>query len=86
MTSLDERLGAEMLDDLRHAVGGGDGGRNYYCAETGGDADARWQVLVGLGLARRGRELNEGRDVYYVATDAGMSLVMATAPKKGKRR
>lgn len=72
-----EEVNIGMLDMMRHAVAG-DGEatyRNYYCAGIDGEEARSWEILCGLGLARRGREINDGRDVYFHVTDDGRAFL-----------
>lgn len=70
-------LSTEQRSKLEHALAvhmvarDGIAWRNHYCAEAG---DADMEALVALGLMRRGPTINEGRDRYYHATEAGMAL------------
>lgn len=67
-----EKLEHALALDYPHKIRDGLTYRNYFCA-TDGDADM--EALVSAGLMRRGGAINEGRDRYYHATEAGMALV-----------
>jgi hypothetical protein len=66
-------IGREMLADIHVAIGATHpvtpGGRNHYWATVGGAVANRWEVLVGLGVARRGVVSNDGRDRSYHVID-----------------
>ena len=61
------KLGEELRDDLSHAVA--TGYRNHFCAEVSSQAANRWELLVGMGLAKRGPLINDGRYRYYHVVD-----------------
>jgi hypothetical protein len=75
--STELQLRAEDLDVLRHTVGASErkkrdwGYRNHFCCEVGGEHEKQFASLAERGLARRGHTINEGRDVYYFATESG---------------
>lgn len=69
-----------QLEQLEHALGldypekvkDGVTWRSHFCAN---DGNADMEALVRAGLMERGRTINEGRDRYYYATEAGQRLV-----------
>lgn len=69
--SMREKLGHAVGLDYPHQVKRGVTWRNYYCAS---DGDADLEALVSAGLMER-HAINEGRDRYYFATQAGLALV-----------
>jgi hypothetical protein len=70
-------LQLEDLDVLQHMLGvSGNpkrqwGYRNHFCCEIGGKHEKQFAALEARGLARRGHMINQGRDVYFHATEAG---------------
>ena len=66
--------GQEILENLRHAIGH-TGWRNYYCAEIGGRDWQLWSMAVGIGLARTGMTINDGRDMIFCVTHAGLEFL-----------
>lgn len=49
--------------------------RNTYCVEVGSEDDRDVTALIEMGLMRRGPSLNDGRDYYACATEAGKKEV-----------
>jgi len=80
------------LDLMLHATGGSGTSkvngetRNYFCVEVDGDCERIWRVLVDLRMARRGREINDGRDVYYVVTPLGYEFLSLVSRDAGGRK
>lgn len=81
-----EQAGKDMLEVMLNCLGvtsckpsyAEAGWRNYYCTPLANNQwTYRWENLVGLGLARRGRILNKGKDRYYHVTEAGVDFVKA---------
>ena len=76
------------LELLRHALGyDGDvsprhseGRRNSFCAGVGSVDHRACERLSAAGLMAPGRFINEGRDRYYHATEAGRAAVEARRP------
>ena len=60
------------------------GYRNYYCAEVGSNDEKDLIKLANIGLVRRDFTINEGRDVYFFATEKGMDAIGLT-PKQKER-
>ena len=77
-------LTAEQRDILGHALGLNytpRQDRNCYCASLSAGAPPRdIAELVRQGLLAPGRALNEGRDRYYVVTDAGIAVAKLAFP------
>lgn len=78
MHETSSRLDAEDLDNLQHMLGVNQaykkrdwGNRNSFCCEIGSPTEQRMVSLVYQGLVSRGAEINDGRDVYFYATEAG---------------
>ncbi len=73
---------------MEHALGVGrgtepPGWRNHYCIGIGGDDEKVWSGLASRGLAKRGRDINEGRDAVFMVTDAGrVALGLPAAPPR----
>jgi len=78
-----EKSGAEMLELLRHAVGK-NGYRNYFAAEPHSPDWESWELLVGLGLANRGRAIPGGL-VYFHVSKPGIAMLRRLSPRKYKR-
>lgn len=57
--------------------------RNYYCTSVG---DPKLEAIVAAGWMRKGCTLNEGRDRYYIVTEAGAKAVGARLPKAESTR
>lgn len=70
-----EAEGKEMLAMLTHAVGWPRLQRNGYCANATGDDALMWWTMVGLGLAKPGLLINDGRDRYFTVTPAGVAML-----------
>lgn len=49
--------------------------RNHYCEEVDGRDEPLLESLVSIGLMKRGRLINGGRDLCYHATQAGFDAV-----------
>lgn len=62
----------DQLDDMRHALGWPKCYRNYFAAEPTTQAPS-WDGLVAMGLATRGRTINQPPHELYIyhVTDAG---------------
>ena len=82
---MNETLGKNMLELMLHAIGGSykkwrkasrqDADRNYFCACVDGPDANMWETLVGLGLAKRGRKINEDTMIYYGVSTAGLAAI-----------
>ena len=77
-----KNIGKIALENLRHAVGYPEFYRNAYCCQIDSDDDFYWSVLVGLGLAKFGPLINDGRDRYYHVTRAGLEALRNTEGEK----
>ena len=69
------KLTEAQLDDIRHALGINQSGReyrNHYCTY---DGDPKMEAMVEAGAMRRGVTINEGRDRMYHVTDAGRAAL-----------
>ncbi len=75
--------GAEMLELLRHAVGK-NGFRNHFAVEPYSPDWESWELLVGLGLAQRGRAIPGGL-VYFHVSKPGIAMLKKLSPRKYKR-
>lgn len=75
--------GAQLLELLRHAVGK-NGFRNHFAAEVDGADWRSWELLVGLGIAQRGRAIPGGM-VYFHVSKPGIAMLRALSPRKYKR-
>lgn len=74
----DWELPQRYRDILCHSLGtnsAAPGYRNSYCEEKDGRAYDTLCAMVEHGLMRRGRELNQGRDVYFHATELGAKCI-----------
>lgn len=73
-------MDAELLDDIKHALGINGGRktpyRNHYAAEP---EDANMLKLVAAGLMRRGRAIPGGLTYFHV-TEAGAAAVGSKLP------
>ena len=67
-----EKLEHALGLDYPHKIKDGVTYRRHFCA-TDGDQDM--EALVACGLMERGGRINEGRDRYYLATEAGQRAV-----------
>lgn len=52
--------------------------RKYYCTFA---ADPEFEAMVAAGLMCAGGKINEGRDQYYIVTEAGATAVGHKLPK-----
>lgn len=77
------KVGANMLALLRHAVGE-NGFRNYFASNPEGDDFDAWELMVGLGLAQRGRVIPGGL-VYFHVSKPGIAMLKKLSPRKYKR-
>lgn len=68
LKKLEHSLGLDYPEKVKDGVTW----RKHYCAE---DGDADMEALVLAGLMERGHAINEGRDRYFFATEAGQRLV-----------
>lgn len=64
---LEHALGLDYPDKIKN----GKTWRRYFCAA---DGDPDMEALVACGLMVRGDTINDGRDRYYLATEAGQRL------------
>jgi hypothetical protein len=73
----------EQRDILRHSLCGSGSRpyRNCYCVESGCIDDRSIQQLINMGLMKRGRTINEGRNYYAHVTDAGAKEIDLELPK-----
>lgn len=81
-------LSCEQADIIRHSLGLTSASnvgkkrpkpyRNYYCTR---DGNPELEALVTLGVMCRANALNDGRDRYYVVTEAGAKAVGSHLPK-----
>lgn len=78
-----QKRGEDMLGLLRHAVGK-DGFRNHYAVEPLTPAWCSWELMVGLGLAQRGRNIPGGL-VYFHVSKPGIAMLRKLSPRKYKR-
>lgn len=88
MTRMEEvalRDGAEILDDLKHAVGYPRFYRNSFnvslVLDDGADRPCliTWRLLEGLGLAKAGPVLDGGGSMYFSVTPAGLAFLKAVS-------
>ena len=54
--------------------------RNYFAAGPGHHDEKHLHRLCDLGLMKRGRKFNEGRDQYYHCTESGAAVVGLALP------
>lgn len=83
------RVTDEQRENLIHMLGVGNhiaksqrGYRNYFCAGIGCTDEAQMMEMERLGLVRRGHKINDGQDVFYHATEAGMDAIGMTPAQK----
>jgi hypothetical protein len=62
------------------------GYRNHYCASVGGKDERDLTELEGMGLVRRGFTINDGKSVYFFATEKGMDAAGLTAKQKKRAK
>lgn len=76
MADLPREPTAEMLDDMRHATAWPKNHRNYFAAEPTTQAPL-WDQMVEMGLASRGRTINEPPNELYIyhVTEAGKAAL-----------
>lgn len=58
------------------------GFRNYYCAGVGCNDERDLMAMAELGLVRRGRTINDGDSVYFIATEKGMDAIGLSKKQK----
>ena len=75
--------GDRMLALLIHAVGE-NGYRNYYAVEPLTPDCCSWEVMVGLGLAQRGRDIPGGL-VYFHVSKPVIAMLRKLYPRRFKR-
>lgn len=81
--SVHAKVGANLLGLLRHAVGE-NGLRNYFASGPESDEFDAWELMVGLGLAQRGR-VSPGGLVYFHVSKPGIAFLKKLSPRKYKR-
>lgn len=75
--------GERMLALLSHAVGE-NGYRNYYAVELLAPDYCSWELMVGLGLAKRGHDIPGGL-VYFHVSKPGVAMLRKLYPRRFKR-
>lgn len=76
-------INPHTADMMRHALGYTSdltkpgGYRNHYVTGDAGARSAEWEALCTVGLAQRGRAINDGRNNVYCVTDTGKALIEA---------
>ena len=64
-----------MLGASKHHKKSSHGFRNYFCAEVSSDTYKVLRQMAFLGLVREGRKINQDRDQYFIATEAGCKAI-----------
>ena len=75
-----------MLGMGSHVKSVNKGYRNYYCAGVGTPDEADLTKMSELGLVVRGHTINQGKDVYFFATDLGMDAIGMTGSQKNRAK
>lgn len=73
-----------MLGAGSHVKRGQHGYRNHFCAGLGSDDHLTLQAMASCRLVRPGRIINDGRDQYFYATEAGCDYIGLSKAAKAR--